>query len=157
MSTAPGVGVKNLMDWVAGSLAFFLIGFGFMFGASENGLIGGQFFLGNGIDSTYTLIFFLFQLAFAGTSLTIVSGAMSGRTGLLPYFIMSFFTAVVIYPIFGFWAWGNLLNADNQPWLASLGFMDFAGVDSSPLCGCLGEPRRYLDGWPQDRPVFSHR
>lgn len=123
----PGVGVKNLMDWVAGSLVFFLVGFGFMFGPSGSGLIGKGYFLGLDLTDHYTLIFFLFQLAFAGTSLTIVSGAMSGRTGLLPYFMLSIFTAVVIYPIFGYWAWGNLLHPENEPWLASLGFMDFAG------------------------------
>ncbi|WP_258103938.1 ammonium transporter [Marinoscillum sp. MHG1-6] len=123
----PGIGVKNLMDWVAGSLAFFLIGFGLMFGTSGSGLIGLNFFLGDGFDDGYTLTFFIFQLAFAGTALTIVSGAMSGRTALLPYFITSLFTAVIIYPIFGHWAWGNLLDESNDPWLASMGFMDFAG------------------------------
>ncbi|MEP4533585.1 MAG: ammonium transporter [Cyclobacteriaceae bacterium] len=123
----PGIGVKNLMDWVAGSLAFFLIGFGFMFGASEHGLIGTSFFLGLDFTEGYTYTFFIFQLAFAGTALTIVSGAMSGRTALLPYFVASIFTALFVYPIFGHWAWGNLLVESNEPWLASLGFMDFAG------------------------------
>lgn len=122
-----GIGVKNLMDWVAGSLAFFLIGFGFMFGTSAGGVIGTNFFFGGGLDTGYPLVFFIFQLAFAGTALTIVSGAMSGRTALAPYFIASLFTAVIVYPIFGHWAWGNLLVETNQPWLASLGFMDFAG------------------------------
>lgn len=122
-----GIGVKNLMDWVAGSLAFFLIGFGFMFGSSSSGLIGTDHFFGFGYEDGFTFTFFIFQLAFAGTALTIVSGAMSGRTALLPYFTASFFTAIVVYPVFGHWAWGNLLIASNEPWLASLGFMDFAG------------------------------
>lgn len=122
-----GIGIKNLMDWVAGSLAFFIIGFGLMFGTSAGGFIGTSFFFGNDLEPGYPLVFFIFQLAFAGTALTIVSGAMSGRTALAPYFIASLFTAVLIYPIFGHWAWGNLLNEDNQPWLAGLGFMDFAG------------------------------
>lgn len=122
-----GIGVKNLMDWVAGSLAFFMIGFGFMFGYSDTGLIGTNFFFGLDFTDGYTFTFFIFQLAFAGTALTIVSGAMSGRTALLPYFVASIFTAVLVYPIFGHWAWGNLLLETNEPWLASLGFMDFAG------------------------------
>ncbi len=122
-----GIGVKNLMDWVAGSLAFFLIGFGFMFGTSGGGFIGTDLFFGLDFSDGYTYVFFIFQLAFAGTALTIVSGAMSGRTALLPYFVASIFTALFVYPIFGHWAWGNLLITSNVPWLASLGFMDFAG------------------------------
>ncbi|MFY0599525.1 MAG: ammonium transporter [Cyclobacteriaceae bacterium] len=122
-----GIGVKNLMDWVAGSLAFFMIGFGFMFGSSASGIIGTDLFFGIDFNDGYTYAFFIFQLAFAGTALTIVSGAMSGRTALLPYFAASIFTALLVYPIFGHWAWGNLLIPGNEPWLASLGFMDFAG------------------------------
>lgn len=122
-----GIGVKNLMDWVAGSLAFFLIGFGLMFGTSAGGVIGTDLFFGNDFGEGFTYVFFIFQLAFAGTALTIVSGAMSGRTALAPYFVASIFTALIVYPVFGHWAWGNLLNTANEPWLASLGFMDFAG------------------------------
>jgi len=122
-----GIGVKNLMDWVAGSLAFFIVGFGLMFGQSAGGLVGTSLFLGLDFSDGYTYVFFIFQLAFAGTALTIVSGAMSGRTALAPYFVASLFTAVLVYPIFGHWAWGNLLVETNEPWLASLGFMDFAG------------------------------
>ena len=121
-----GIGVKNLMDWVAGCIAFFLAGFGLMFGESLFGSIGTTFFAGEGLEG-YSVGFFIFQLAFAGTALTIVSGAMSGRTALLPYFIASAVTAVFIYPVFGHWAWGNLLIESNKPWLASMGFMDFAG------------------------------
>ncbi len=121
------IGIKNLMDWVAGSLAFFVIGFGLMFGDSAGGFIGTNLFLGLDFSDGYTMVFFIFQLAFAGTALTIVSGAMSGRTALAPYFVTSIFTAIIIYPVFGHWAWGNLLNENNSPWLANLGFMDFAG------------------------------
>lgn len=122
-----GIGIKNLMDWVAGSLAFFIIGFGFMFGTSAAGVIGTDLFLGLDFSDGYTFVFFIFQLAFAGTALTIVSGAMSGRTAIAPYFMASLVTAMIVYPIFGHWAWGNLLNTANSPWLASMGFMDFAG------------------------------
>jgi Amt family ammonium transporter len=122
-----GVGIKNLMDWVAGSLSFFIIGYGFMFGTSWNGLIGVDLFLASGLNDTGDYIFLLFQMAFAGTALTIVSGAMSGRTSIIPYFITSLITAAIIYPIFGHWSWGNLFNENNEPWLATLGFMDFAG------------------------------
>ncbi len=122
-----GIGAKNLLDWVAGSIAFFVVGFGIMFGSSDSAWFGFDFFAGNNIDTGKEYIFFLFQLAFTGTALTIVSGAMSGRTGVIPYFIASMMTAMVIYPVFGYWSWGNLLIEDNTPWLAGLGFMDFAG------------------------------
>lgn len=71
--------------------------------------------------------FFMFQLAFAGTSMTIVSGAMSERTGFIPYMSISVIIALLIYPVFGHWAWGNLFFAGNKSWLADLGFIDFAG------------------------------
>ncbi|OHX66182.1 hypothetical protein NH26_07375 [Flammeovirga pacifica] len=128
-----GVGAKNLMDMVAGMLGFFLLGYGFMFGDSLYGIIGFNTDLFAGGDLTKSgigipgIVFFLFQVAFAGTALTIVSGAMSGRTGLLPYLIGSLITAIIIYPVFGHWAWGNILDPTNHAWLAEIGFMDFAG------------------------------
>ncbi|WP_281613777.1 ammonium transporter [Flammeovirga sp. SubArs3] len=128
-----GVGAKNLLDMVAGIMGFFLIGYSFMFGESLWGFIGldtnlmvGNHFTNGDLNINGT-VFFLFQVAFAGTALTIVSGAMSGRTGVLPYFIGSIVTAIIIYPIFGHWAWGNLLFSSNHAWLAELGFLDFAG------------------------------
>ncbi|AZQ61392.1 ammonium transporter [Flammeovirga pectinis] len=127
------VGSKNLLDLVAGIVGFFLVGFGFMFGTSYYGVIGidTDLFLGNNFEHGTLgipgVVFFLFQLVFAGTALTIVSGAMSGRTGLVPYFIGSMVTAIIIYPIFGHWAWGNLYYPNNGAWLADMGFMDFAG------------------------------
>ncbi|PIB36881.1 hypothetical protein BFP72_16465 [Reichenbachiella sp. 5M10] len=122
-----GIGAKNLLDWVAGSIAFFLVGFALMFGNTLDGFLGFQYFFGDSLDSGKILIFFLFQLAFAGTALTIVSGAMSGRTGVVAYFIVSLITATLIYPVFGHWAWGNLWDTTSTPWLADMGFMDFAG------------------------------
>ncbi|WP_052444719.1 ammonium transporter [Flammeovirga sp. OC4] len=139
------VGSKNLLDLVAGVLGFFLIGFSLMFGKSYFGIIGFDLdlFLGqnfnNGDQQIPGVVFFLFQLVFAGTALTIVSGAMSGRTGVFPYFIGSLITAIVIYPIFGHWAWGNLFYEDNYAWLAEMGFMDFAGSTVVHTVGaCVG-------------------
>ncbi|MBD0402902.1 ammonium transporter [Flammeovirga sp. EKP202] len=139
------VGSKNLMDLVAGVLGFFLVGFGFMFGKSYLGIIGFEpdLFVGqnlhNGDLTIPGIVFFLFQLVFAGTALTIVSGAMSGRTGVVPYFIGSLVTAIVIYPVFGHWAWGNLFYNNNMAWLANMGFMDFAGSTVVHTLGaCVG-------------------
>jgi Amt family ammonium transporter len=119
--------MKNLMDFSIGTIAFFLLGFGLMFGAT-NGLFGTTDFaiknvLGDGEHWNYT--FLIFQTVFAGTAATIVSGAMAGRTKFRAYLVYSVFICAFIYPIFGSWAWGSLLNGNG--WLEKLGFCDFAG------------------------------
>ena len=124
---AVNIVMKNLMDFSIGTLAFFLIGFGLMFGAS-NGFFGTTDFMirgvmGNGEHWDYT--FLIFQTVFAGTAATIVSGAMAGRTKFRGYLCYSVFICAFIYPIFGSWAWGSLLHGGG--WLEKLGFVDFAG------------------------------
>ncbi|WPP48431.1 ammonium transporter [Catalinimonas niigatensis] len=125
------VAMKNMVDWVIGSVIFFLLGFGLMFGHSAGGWLGIDMFLPNSFDvvggNKLGAVFFMFQLAFTGTALTIVSGAMSERTGFIPYLTASIFIALIIYPVFGHWVWGNLFYEDNTAWLADLGFIDFAG------------------------------
>jgi Amt family ammonium transporter len=120
--------MKNLMDFSVGSLAFFLIGFGLMFGAG-NGLFGTTLFGLGGVElgANWDWTFLIFQTVFAATAATIVSGAMAERTKFISYLIYSAVISLVIYPIFGSWAWGNLLLTDNVSWLADLGFHDFAG------------------------------
>lgn len=120
--------MKNLMDFSIGSLAFFLVGFGLMFGAT-NGLFGTTLFglKGIGMGGNWEWTFLIFQTVFAATSATIVSGAMAERTKFISYLIYSAVISLVIYPIFGSWAWGNLLLNDNRSWLAAMGFHDFAG------------------------------
>ncbi len=126
------VAMKNLVDWVAVSMAFMLVGFGLMFGTSLGGMLGGaggDLLMAAGIDrfGMRGFTFFMFQLAFCGTAATVVSGAMSERTGFVPYLFTSFVVGLIIYPLFGHWAWGNLLVEDNQPLLVRVGFHDFAG------------------------------
>jgi Amt family ammonium transporter len=120
--------MKNLMDFSVGSLAFFLVGFGLMFGLS-NGLFGTTLFGLKGTEpgTDWNWSFLIFQTVFAATSATIVSGAMAERTKFISYLIYSAVISLVIYPIYGSWAWGNLLLTDNNSWLAKLGFHDFAG------------------------------
>ena len=118
--------MKNLMDFSIGTIAFFLLGFGLMFGAT-NGLFGTTDFaiknvLGDGEHWNYT--FLIFQTVFAGTAATIVSGAMAGRTKFKAYLVYSVFICAFVYPIFGSWAWGSLLNGNG--WLEKLGFCDLA-------------------------------
>jgi len=120
--------MKNLMDFAVGSLVFFLIGFGLMFGAS-NGLFGTTLFAMSGTEpgAHWNWTFLIFQTVFAATAATIVSGAMAERTSFIAYLIYSAVISLVIYPVFGSWVWGNLLLTDNNSWLAKMGFHDFAG------------------------------
>jgi len=120
--------MKNLMDFSIGTPVFFLIGFGLMFGVS-NGFCGTTMFGMSGTEpgSHWNWTFLIFQTVFAATAATIVSGAMAERTKFMSYLIYSAVISLVIYPIFGSWAWGNLLLTDNNSWLAKMGFHDFAG------------------------------
>jgi Amt family ammonium transporter len=130
---AGNIMMKNLMDFCLGGVAFWAVGFGLMFGVS-NGFTGWSNFLANfdngGSDGQWGFTFWLFQVVFAATAATIVSGAMAERTKFSGYLIYSFFISLFIYPVFGHWAWGNLLNSGNAgagAWLAKRGFIDFAG------------------------------
>ncbi|MFW6174974.1 MAG: ammonium transporter [Chloroflexota bacterium] len=122
---AANILMKNLMDFSAGSIAFWLIGFGLMFGTNPSGWIGTDgFFLGSGDPGTeegmVNFSFWMFQVVFAATAATIVSGAVAERTKFGPYIIFSAVITGLIYPIFGSWVWGG-------GWLTELGFADFAG------------------------------
>jgi ammonium transporter, Amt family len=130
---AGNIMMKNLMDFCMGGFAFWAVGFGLMFGIS-NGFTGWSNFLVNfdntTIDGQWGYTFWFFQMVFAATAATIVSGAMAERTKFIGYLIYSFFISLIIYPVFGHWAWGNLFNAgniDSGAWLAKRGFIDFAG------------------------------
>ncbi len=127
------VAVKNLADFVLAVIIFWAVGFGLMFGASASGVVGTDgFFLG--MDSSlltdpvmmWAAAFFFFQAVFVGTSATIDSGAVAGRTKFSCYLVMSVLISGLIYPLLGHWVWGGLLTG--QPgWLEALGFKDFAG------------------------------
>jgi Amt family ammonium transporter len=118
--------MKNLMDFSVGTIAFFLVGFGLMFGKT-NGLFGTTLFGLGGVEpgTDWNWTFLIFQTVFAATAATIVSGAMAERTRFVGYLVYSFFISLFIYPVFGSWAWGGLL--DGGGWLEKLGFLDFAG------------------------------
>ena len=125
---AVNIMMKNLMDFSIGSLAFWAVGFGLMFGISKTGWIGTSgFFLSDfkpGGDP-WVLAFWMFQVVFCATAATIVSGAMAGRTKFSGYLLYSIFISALVYPVFGSWAWGSLYHGNG--WLENLGFIDFAG------------------------------
>lgn len=135
---AVNIMMKNLMDFAIGSIVFWAIGFGLMFGASVGyggegtGLIGtdgfglyGYMFGADGAIDYWTFTFWLFQTVFAATAATIVSGAMAERTKFQGYLVYTVFITALVYPVFGSWAWGSLFHGDG--WLEGLGFIDFAG------------------------------
>ncbi|MGF1631143.1 MAG: ammonium transporter [Kiloniellaceae bacterium] len=120
------VAQKNIADFIIAGCAFWVLGFGLMFGPSAGGWFGFESpFWNHSGDWDFT--FFVFQLVFCGTAATILSGAVAERMRFGGYLIAAVCVAMFIYPIFGHWAWGNLLVADNTAWLADLGFIDFAG------------------------------
>ena len=126
--------MKNLMDFSIGSLAFFLIGFGLMFGETTTGWLGTSLFGLGGLSDVepfenWGYTFLIFQTVFAATAATIVSGAMAERTQFKAYLVYSVLICTFIYPIFGKWAWGSLLFDGGAGWLESLTtpFCDFAG------------------------------
>lgn len=115
--------MKNLMDFAIGSLLYWIIGFGLMYGESIGGIIGTPdlFFMSDGFGDNYAdYADLFFQTVFAATAATIVSGAMAERTEFKAYLIFSVVITVLIYPTSGHWTWGG-------GWLSQLGFHDFAG------------------------------
>jgi len=121
---AGNIVMKNLMDFAIGVVMFFLVGFAFMFGTG-NDWIGWKGFGLGGLSDPFVFnlspaTFFIFQVAFAATAATIVSGAMAGRTKFKAYVVYSVVISAVIYPIFGHWMWGG-------GWLFQKQFLDFAG------------------------------
>ena len=126
--SAVNILMKNLMDFSMGSIVYWAIGFGLMFGASGTGWFGTSgFFLSDFTPDgdPWVLAFWMFQVVFAATAATIVSGAMAERTKFTGYILYSICICGLIYPIFGSWAWGSLFKGEG--WLEGLGFIDFAG------------------------------
>lgn len=129
---------KNFIVFSVSAIAFWAIGFALMFG-DGNSLVGlhGWFLLGPdnspATEEAYSGIFsalswstvplaakFFFQLAFAATAATVVSGAVAERIKFLTFIFFSFLLVALVYPVGGHWTWGG-------GWLSELGFRDFAG------------------------------
>ena len=109
--------MKNFMDFSVGAVTYWAFGFALAYGGTTLGgfLAYGNFFL-EGDSITY-----FFQVVFAATAATIVSGAVAERTKFSAYLLFQPFICGVIYPIVTHWVWSG------QGWLGDLGFIDFAG------------------------------
>lgn len=152
--------MKNFGVVAVSSLVFYLVGYGVMFGEGNAFLGLAKFFPNNGgADADLPpYVFLFFQLVFAATACTIVSGAIAERGRLLTFFVFTALATMLIYPVVGHWVWGG-------GWLSELGFIDFAGSTvvhgvggGMALAGALIiGPRlgRYLpDG--KSRPMPAH-
>ena len=168
---------KNFIVFAIASVSFWVIGWGLMFG-NGNPFMGleGLFFVGGAdnspaIGEAYKGAYaamnwtgvplwakFLFQLVFAGTAATIVSGAVAERVKFISFIVFSFVLVAILYPITGHWIWGG-------GFLAALGMFDFAGstvVHSvggwAALAGVLMLGARYGKYRPDGsvRPIFGH-
>jgi Amt family ammonium transporter len=120
--------MKNLMDFCFGTVAYWAIGFGLMFGAG-NLLFGTSGFFLHDTGNTFASLDwtivpleckYFFQLVFCATAATIVAGSMAERTKFAAYIFYSIAITAIIYPIVGHWIWGG-------GWLAEIGMWDFAG------------------------------
>lgn len=125
--------MKNFVDFMFGSLLYWFIGFGLMFGAG--GFIGMPHFFDLSFHDAGGLPtegFLVFQTVFCATAATIVSGAMAERTKFSMYLIYTIFISVLIYPVSGHWTWGGgwLMNGEEGSFMMDLfgtTFHDFAG------------------------------
>lgn len=115
------VSLKNFSDLIFSMVAFFIVGFAFMFGASESGIIGTNGFFLEGKSQPYDYAYFIFQAVFAGTAATIVSGAVAERMKFEAYLVSTVIISALIYPVYGHWAWSA------EGWLMQMKFVDFAG------------------------------
>jgi Amt family ammonium transporter len=129
---------KNFIVFAASSVAFWIVGFALMFGdgtdylglsgwglhGTDNSPATGEAYQGvfSALNWTGVPLFakFFFQLVFAGTAATIVSGAVAERVKFVAFVIFAFILVAFIYPVGGHWAWGG-------GWLSKMGFGDFAG------------------------------
>ncbi|MDP4083227.1 MAG: ammonium transporter [Bacillota bacterium] len=122
---AVNVTMKIFVDLTVGALAFWVVGFGVLFGKDQSGLIGTSLFGSPQLISLPVHLpgaaFALFQIGFAVACISIVSGAVAERMNFKAYILTAFLITVIIYPISGHWIWNS------NGWLAKMGIKDFSG------------------------------
>ncbi|MEM9072149.1 MAG: ammonium transporter [Myxococcota bacterium] len=115
--------LKNFGVVAIASVVFYFLGYGFMFGEGSS-FVGMTLFAPAGTEADVgtlpIFVFLFFQLVFAATACTIVSGAVAERARLGTFFAFVAIATAFVYPVVGHWVWGG-------GWLSEMGFMDFAG------------------------------
>ena len=148
--------MKNFMDFSVGGLMYWAVGFGLAYGGtSVGGFLGsGDFFFSDASRGSE----WLFQVVFAATAATIVSGAVAGRVKFVAYLVYTPFITGLIYPIATHWVWGG-------GWLADLGYVDFAGSGVVHMLGgvaalagvlVIGPRLGRYDDQGRPRPIPGH-
>ena len=133
MKNAGHIAGKTILTFSIGSIMFWAVGYGLIFGHG-NPLIGFTDFFYSGYDikglSLSGSVFFIFQLAFAGISLTVAFGGFAERAKLSAYLVFAVIFSAIVYPPIAHWIWGG-------GWLAKLGQQDFAGSTVVHLTGAM--------------------
>ncbi|KML43350.1 ammonium transporter [Cytobacillus firmus] len=134
MKNAGHIAGKTIFTFGLSSLVFWAIGFGFIFGDHANILVGLSNFFYSGAElegmSLSSSVFFVFQMAFAGISITIALGGFAERAKLSVYLIFTVLFSAIVYPVVAHWIWGG-------GWLAEHGKQDFAGSTVVHLTGAM--------------------
>jgi Amt family ammonium transporter len=122
------VAIKNIADFGLSVCLYWAFGYAFTYGAAGYGIAGSSgFFLPLDEGNPRQAAFFLFQVMFCGTAVTIVSGALAERTRFVAYLLIVLVLSGLIYPLFAHWAWSTRLTGQ-EGWLRQVGFRDFAGA-----------------------------
>lgn len=133
MKNAGHIAGKTILAFGISSIVFWAVGFGLIFGKG-NALIGLSKFLYSGYDiggiQLSGSVFFMFQLAFAGISLTVAFGGFAERAKLASYLVFALLFSVFVYPPIAHWIWGG-------GWLSEYGQQDFAGSTVVHLTGAM--------------------
>ena len=132
---------KNIALYAIASIMYMLIGYHIMYSSPEGGILPSLGFLlgdentadailGGGDDAPYysSRSDFFFQVVFAATCMSIVSGAVAERMKLWAFLTFAVVMTGFIYPIQGFWKWGS-------GFLNEAGFLDFAGSGVVHMAG----------------------
>lgn len=133
---------KNVVLYAVASIMYMLVGYNVMYGDGLNGVIPGIGFMLGSTDNTVAAVVaggedapyysnmadFFFQVVFAATCMSIVSGAVAERMKLWSFLAFAVVMTGIIYPVQGFWKWGG-------GFLDQLGFVDFAGSGVVHLAG----------------------
>lgn len=134
MKNAGHVAGKTIFTFGLASIVFWAVGYGFIFGDNANFFTGmSNFFYGGELtegDSLAATVFFVFQLAFAGISITIALGGFAERAKFSAYVVFTILFGILVYPVIAHWIWGG-------GWLAEHGKQDFAGSTVVHLTGAM--------------------